>query len=128
MSDSDEIKQQALECDIEIDAFNTAKRVMEEDFGEILGYYIEESDRHVEEIEKALTLHNIELAQLPAHTLKTSSRQFGAMKLGELSYEVEKAAAEKKPVETIDDLVTQIKEEYAKAKDFLMPYLETEDA
>ena len=128
MPDSDEIKKQALECDIEIDAFNTAKRIMEEDFGEILSYYIEESDKHVGEIEKAVESSNIELAQLPAHTLKSSSRQFGAMKLGELSYEVEKAAAEKKPVETIDEFVAQIKEEYAKAKTFLVPYLEGEDA
>jgi histidine phosphotransfer protein HptB len=62
------------------------------DFVRILGYFREDGEKSVVRIEEAM--HRKEAAALiiPAHTLKTEARQFGADPLGDLAEEIEYVA------------------------------------
>jgi HPt (histidine-containing phosphotransfer) domain-containing protein len=59
------------------------------DFVRILGYFREDGEKAVAMIEDAM--HRREAANfvIPAHTMKTEARQFGAYPLGDLTEEIE---------------------------------------
>lgn len=59
------------------------------DFVRILGYFREDGEKAVAMIEEAM--HRREAANfvIPAHTMKTEARQFGAYLLGDLAEEIE---------------------------------------
>ena len=61
-------------------------------FVRILGYFREDGEKAVARIEDAM--HRREAADLviPAHTMKSEARQFGAEPLGQLAEEIEVAA------------------------------------
>jgi len=59
------------------------------DFIRILGYFREDGEKSVERIEAAMHRRDAAALIIPAHTLKTEARQFGADPLGELSEEIE---------------------------------------
>ena len=59
------------------------------DFIRILGYFREDGEKSVERIEAAMHRRDAAALVIPAHTLKTEARQFGAIPLGELAEEIE---------------------------------------
>ena len=59
------------------------------DFIRILGYFQEDGAKSVERIEQAMHRRDAAALVLPAHTMKTEARQFGAVPLGDLSEEIE---------------------------------------
>ena len=61
-------------------------------FVRILGYFEEDGEKAVARIEDAMHRRDTAALVLPAHTLKTEARQFGAEPLGKLSEEIEFAA------------------------------------
>jgi len=61
------------------------------DFVRILGYFREDGEKSVARIEDAMHRRDAAAFVLPAHTMKTEARQFGAMTLGELAEEIEHA-------------------------------------
>jgi len=62
------------------------------DFVRILGYFREDGEKSVARIEQAMLAHDAAALVLPAHTMKTEARQFGADPLGDLAEEIEHAA------------------------------------
>lgn len=58
-------------------------------FVRILGYFREDGEKAVSKIEEAMHRRDSISLVLPAHTLKTEARQFGADPLGELAEEIE---------------------------------------
>lgn len=58
-------------------------------FVRILGYFREDGEKAVGKIEEAMHRRDSTSLVLPAHTLKTEARQFGADPLGELAEEIE---------------------------------------
>jgi len=61
------------------------------DFVRILGYFREDGEKSVARIEQAMHRRDAAALVLPAHTMKTEARQFGAAPLGELAEEIEHA-------------------------------------
>ena len=59
------------------------------DFIRILGYFREDGEKSVERIEAAMHRRDAAALVIPAHTLKTEARQFGADPLGDLAEEIE---------------------------------------
>ena len=59
------------------------------DFIRILGYFREDGEKSVEKIVDAMHRRDATALVIPAHTLKTEARQFGAGPLGELAEEIE---------------------------------------
>jgi histidine phosphotransfer protein HptB len=61
-------------------------------FVRILGYFREDGEKSVEKIEDAMHRKDAAALVIPAHTLKSEARQFGAEPLGDLAEEIELAA------------------------------------
>jgi HPt (histidine-containing phosphotransfer) domain-containing protein len=61
------------------------------DFIRILGYFREDGEKSVERIEQAMQRRDAAGLVIPAHTMKTEARQFGAYKLGDLAEDIEHA-------------------------------------
>jgi histidine phosphotransfer protein HptB len=61
-------------------------------FVRILGYFREDGEKSVSKIEDAMHGKDAAALVIPAHTLKSEARQFGADPLGELAEEIEFAA------------------------------------
>jgi HPt (histidine-containing phosphotransfer) domain-containing protein len=61
-------------------------------FVRILGYFREDGEKSVTTIEEALRRGDAAALVLPAHTMKSEARQFGAEPLGALAEEIEFAA------------------------------------
>lgn len=62
------------------------------DFVRILGYFREDGEKAVAMIEAAMHQRQAASLVIPAHTMKTEARQFGAEPLGELAEEIELVA------------------------------------
>jgi len=58
-------------------------------FIRILGYFREDGTKSVSAIEEAMRARDARGLVMPAHTLKSEARQFGAEKLGALSEDIE---------------------------------------
>ena len=58
-------------------------------FVRILGYFREDGTKSVAVIEEAMRARDARGLVMPAHTLKSEARQFGAEKLGELAEDIE---------------------------------------
>ena len=61
-------------------------------FVRILGYFKEDGEKSIAKIEDAMQRRDATGLVIPAHTLKTEARQFGAEPLGALAEEIEFAA------------------------------------
>jgi HPt (histidine-containing phosphotransfer) domain-containing protein len=59
------------------------------DFIRILGYFREDGEKSVDRIVDAMHRRDATALVIPAHTLKTEARQFGAVPLGEMAEEIE---------------------------------------
>jgi histidine phosphotransfer protein HptB len=58
-------------------------------FVRILGYFREDGEKSVAKIEEAMKNRDVTGLVIPAHTLKSEARQFGAEPLGALAEEIE---------------------------------------
>ena len=72
--------------------FESMRKTLGADFVRILGYFIEDGTKAVADIEAAFRAKSAAQMVRPAHTLKSEARQFGAIPLGDLAYEVEMGA------------------------------------
>ena len=72
--------------------FQRARTELGAGFVRILGYFREDGEKSVDKIEEAMHRKDAVALVIPAHTLKSEARQFGAELLGELAEEIEIAA------------------------------------
>ncbi len=70
------------------------RAMMGNKFTELLSYFLEDSASYVQQIEEGIATGNAESVVLPAHTLKSSAKQMGAMQLAESARTIELAARE----------------------------------
>ena len=77
---------------VEWDVFVRARSELGAGFARILSYFREDGEKAVEKIEAAMHARNASGLVLPAHTMKSEARQFGAAPLGALAEEIEFAA------------------------------------
>lgn len=96
---------------IDWEAFAKARGELGGGFVRILGYFREDGVKSVATIEVAMHARNTSALVLPAHTLKSEARQFGADPLGDAAEEIEFTA--RRCIETHrfpDEIVAQVVE------------------
>lgn len=98
--------------DIELvdwDIFCRARTELGAGFARILSYFREDGEKAVEKIENAMHRHDAAALVLPAHTMKSEARQFGAEPLGALAEEIELRARRSVEMRLFpDDLVPEV--------------------
>lgn len=72
--------------------FSRARAELGSGFVRILGYFREDGEKSVAKIEDAMQRRDTTGLVIPAHTLKSEARQFGAEPLGQLAEDIEFAA------------------------------------
>jgi HPt (histidine-containing phosphotransfer) domain-containing protein len=72
--------------------FQRTRAELGANFVRILGYFREDGEKAVGRIEAAMHERDATALILPAHTMKSEARQFGAEPLGHLAEEIEVAA------------------------------------
>lgn len=72
--------------------YDLARRELGDAFVRILGYFREDGARSVDAIEQALRMRDAAALVLPAHTLKSEARQFGAVHIGDMAELIEVTA------------------------------------
>jgi HPt (histidine-containing phosphotransfer) domain-containing protein len=77
---------------VDWDVFVRARSELGAGFARILSYFREDGEKAVAKIEEAMHTRNASGLVLPAHTMKSEARQFGAHPLGALAEEIEMAA------------------------------------
>ena len=70
-------------------AFAAVRAELGANFVRILGYFQEDGEKSVAKIEAAMLARDAAAMVLPAHTMKSEARQFGAEPLGALAEEIE---------------------------------------
>lgn len=94
---------------VDWEAFEKARGELGPGFVRILGYFREDGVKSVAAIEAAMHDGNTAALVLPAHTLKSEARQFGAEPLGDCAEEIEFVA--RRCIETRrfpDELVAEV--------------------
>jgi len=71
--------------------FQQARTQLGPNFIRILGYFREDGEKAVARIEDAMHRRDAAALVLPAHTMKSEARQFGAGELGSIAEEIEHA-------------------------------------
>jgi len=89
---------------------------------DIIDCYLDDSPRHLKELQEALKAQNARLLAHTSHTLKSSSGSLGAKQLSQLCQQLENFAKEKN-LDTASDLVTKIETEYGEVAQALQDYL-----
>ena len=77
---------------VDWETFSRTRAELGAGFVRILGYFREDGEKSVVRIEEALQRGDAAALVLPAHTMKSEARQFGAEPLGALAEEIEFAA------------------------------------
>lgn len=72
--------------------FSAARGALGANFVRILGYFREDAEKAIAKIEDAMHRRDAAALVLPAHTMKSEARQFGADPLGALAEAIETAA------------------------------------
>jgi histidine phosphotransfer protein HptB len=77
---------------VDWDAYSRARTELGAGFARILGYFREDGDKSVAQIEDSMQRRDAAGLVLPAHTVKSEARQFGAEELGAMAEQIEFAA------------------------------------
>lgn len=94
---------------VDWEVFFRARSELGAGFARILGYFREDGEKAVGRIEEAMHRRDTASLVLPAHTMKSEARQFGAEPLGELAEEIEFAARRSVEMRMFpDELVPQV--------------------
>ena len=89
--------------------FTSVRAELGANFIRILGYFREDGEKAVARIEEAMHRRDAAAMVLPAHTMKSEAKQFGAMPLSLLAEEIEAVA--RRSVETRlppDEILPQV--------------------
>ncbi len=90
--------------------FTEAKDLLQDKFPAILGYFIEDSTDYAAAIRSALALNDLHAMILPAHSIKSSARQIGALRLSEIARTLELGAKEAPHQQPAPDFTASIGE------------------
>lgn len=86
------IAQSGLQDLIDPQAVLSARHILKNKYDEMLTLYLNTSRGQINDIQKAFAFKNYEEIIRPAHTLKSTSRQMGALLLSEIAQSIEYAA------------------------------------
>ena len=66
-------------------ALEEVRTMMKDKFQEVLNYFLEDSAMYVQQIAQSFAAGEAEAVVLPAHTLKSSAKQMGALRLWDVA-------------------------------------------
>ncbi len=91
---------------IDENEFDALKASIGEKISLMLEYYIEDTEMYFKQMEDARSTGDFETILMVAHTLKSSSRQVGANRLGQISEDIEEGgkALKDKGVTNLEEL------------------------
>jgi len=72
------------------------REVMEEEFEQLIGTYLDNTPQLLEQLQRAAAARDLPGMVIPAHSIKSSSANLGAMQLSGLAREIEMAAREQR--------------------------------
>jgi len=110
-------------CGIDPEAFEQTRELLEDKLAVVIEYFIEDSEGYLDRINTAINQNDPASAIIPAHTLKSSSRQFGINQLADLAKRAEAATrllSEGKEAEALPPLLQEMQSAFATAKPFLL--------
>jgi HPt (histidine-containing phosphotransfer) domain-containing protein len=94
---------------VDWDTYSRTRSELGAGFARILGYFREDGDKSVARIEEGMRSKDAAALVLPAHTVKSEARQFGAEQLGSLAEEIEYGARRALEMQyQPDDLVPEV--------------------
>ena len=99
----------------------------EAELRELINLYLIESRQILADMDAALEDENLDLLRRSAHSLKSSSQDFGATRLSQLNASLESSCRNEWP-ESAGRLVTQISENFTLVDSSLQAYLEGQAA
>lgn len=90
-----------------------AKAMMKRRFSTMIEYFLEDTQNYIEQILQGIEQGDYNAIVVPAHTIKSTSRQMGAIVVSDLSKELEALArTEEASFETIRELAEQLQEQF----------------
>ena len=95
--------------DLDKDSLEEIKAIVGDKFSTITDYYLEDTPKHITQIEEGLNESDHDKILRSAHTIKSSSRQLGLMKVGALCGAIEKAASSQSEIEEIRSIAQYLK-------------------
>jgi HPt (histidine-containing phosphotransfer) domain-containing protein len=105
----DEIINESGESIVDWETYSRTRAQLGAGFARILSYFREDGDKSVARIEEAMQRKDAAALVLPAHTVKSEARQFGAEQLGSLAEEIEFAARRALEMQyEPDDIIPQV--------------------
>ena len=84
-------------------------------FVEVVDMFLEDAEKHVDNLRTALASGDIKLLERTAHTLKSSSANVGAMRFSKLCFEIEQRGRSSQ-IDGVQALVEQAVRHYAEAR------------
>lgn len=88
----DDTADDAADTIVDWATFASVRAELGANFIRILGYFREDGEKSVAKIEAAMHARDTAALVLPAHTMKSEARQFGAVPLAHIAEEIEAAA------------------------------------
>lgn len=105
-------------------AIHEAKETMKSKFPTMIEYFMEDTEMYINSIKDGMIASNAEEIIVPAHTLKSSSRQMGAAKMSDIAKEIEmlaRAQAEKNntDVASFGTIISRLESAFAETQEAL---------
>lgn len=113
---------------LDMGLFEDARNLLGQKFTKLLRYFIEDAQAYLDQIDSAVAEKDASMAVIPAHSLKSSSYQFGAVAMSITAAETEEEA--RRLVENGGDLLhlsmlhAQLCQQFAAIHPTLTSYLE----
>jgi CheY-like chemotaxis protein len=98
------VKQSSSAIYFDPSAFADAQTALGSKFHIVLSYYVEDAQSYIDRIAEAIQKNDLKAVIAPAHTLKSSSRQLGAIALADLAARAELAARSNSSDDVIEDM------------------------
>lgn len=106
---------------LDMQAFQEAKDMMKAKFPIMLQYFLEDTETYIASIHEGLALVNASKIVSPAHTIKSSSKQMGAIAMSEIAKAMEMLAREQSDRNRNDmppfvEMLSQLEAAFAETK------------
>ena len=102
----------------DIEAFDTLKDVMEDEFKDLISLYLNDSDNRFSALEQAIEMKDAYQVKELAHSFKGASANLAATSLAELCFKLEKMGGDNQ-LDDAPNVYLEIKSQYALVKEFL---------
>jgi len=118
------VSEETVDEIVDWSVYSSVRFELGANFVRILGYFHEDGEKAVTRIEAAMHARDAAAMIIPAHTMKSEARQFGAIPLAVLAEDIENAARHAVEMQLFpDDILPQVAELrplYRKTIDLLM--------